>query len=887
MQERLQRAAARLGRSVEVGAIQISLFADTEQVVIEDLRFPAPEPGRLSARIGRVSVTLDVLGAIAGEGRGAVERITVEDPQVVAHATGSEGAMRALARGAREELAAYRKARKEPRDGPARALPALKVAPIDVLLDRAGERSPLARAHVSPPQGDTGWELSATLPNGQVLDVGVRRSAGGGLSAHLTSPARIPIPTSRVTASIASLEVDEDGRARARDLKAERRIGEHLARLQAGLVIVQLRELAEQGPIGATLHNVRATIDGQTYGLTAEKLTLQTEAARKHLRTAATSITVRGAARGAQATATVPKATAQWVLGDGGAPTLRSASAAGASLKIVLPWRLKRLKSLVKRRLRRLAGAGSGAPALKGVPPRRLLSRLLGAVPQALRTVVASSKLSLRDATLRVADREGAEARLSELGVSVDLGEPGRPVTLEGVASFPEGALLGDRGHSFRVEGGLDLRADPLELRIAASKLGAGRVLARMAPRWRVPAAFELDVDLSLRWERLARRLTVSGKVVGRKAGVYHRQLAEEPVSGIDFTARGLSLTVDLKAAGTKAEPTIRLDPGELVVGPAPGDARGSPPLPAKLGGSLVVERATKKPAFELKVGWPRQRCQAFLAAIPKELLGPLADMTVAGTLSFDARLYLDFLRPKASRLKIHGDWSDCRPVSLGERFDRKFARLKRRSFVFRWPGGSRVGPGAKSWIPLDQMPEYVPGGAIMTEDGAFYRHGGFIVSSMQRALKYALERGYLWYGGSTITQQLVKNIFLNRRKLLARKVREALLTWAMERRFTKDYIMALYLNMIEYGPELYGIGPASRFYFGKSAKRITPLETAFLMGLKPQPKWGYSLWKKNKTSKRWRKLLKSILTRMSRKRYLSPEDVEAAAPYILTFRRP
>ena len=100
------------------------------------------------------------------------------------------------------------------------------------------------------------------------------------------------------------------------------------------------------------------------------------------------------------------------------------------------------------------------------------------------------------------------------------------------------------------------------------------------------------------------------------------------------------------------------------------------------------------------------------------------------------------------------------------------------------------------------------------------------------KALRLDLHKERFVYGGSTITQQLVKNLFLTREKTLSRKLEELIISWQMERHFSKEELLTFYLNVIEYGPDLYGIRRAAAFYFGKAPAHLTPAE-----GISWQPK--------------------------------------------------
>ncbi len=103
----------------------------------------------------------------------------------------------------------------------------------------------------------------------------------------------------------------------------------------------------------------------------------------------------------------------------------------------------------------------------------------------------------------------------------------------------------------------------------------------------------------------------------------------------------------------------------------------------------------------------------------------------------------------------------------------------------------------------------------------------------------------------------------MSREKTLARKFEEAIIVWQMEQRVSKDRILELYLNCIEYGPRIWGIVAASKTYFNKTPQELTLLESSFLMGLKPDPAYGFLQFRRGKLNKHWRKNLEHVLKRL------------------------
>ena len=160
------------------------------------------------------------------------------------------------------------------------------------------------------------------------------------------------------------------------------------------------------------------------------------------------------------------------------------------------------------------------------------------------------------------------------------------------------------------------------------------------------------------------------------------------------------------------------------------------------------------------------------------------------------------------------------------------------------WRGGYHpftVGPKNPYWTPSGSIPPEMKWAVIVAEDANFYKHEGVDVKALKNALKYDLEKKRLARGASTITQQVAKNIFLSREKTISRKIKEVILAVRMEQELTKGRIIELYLNVIELGPMVYGIGHGAHYYFGKPAEALTPRECAFLAAMLPGPRMAYN----------------------------------------------
>jgi len=143
-----------------------------------------------------------------------------------------------------------------------------------------------------------------------------------------------------------------------------------------------------------------------------------------------------------------------------------------------------------------------------------------------------------------------------------------------------------------------------------------------------------------------------------------------------------------------------------------------------------------------------------------------------------------------------------------------------------------------QKWIPLKAISPYLVKAVLIGEDDKFWSHEGFDYEAMQKALERDIKAKKFKLGGSTISQQLVKNLYLSPSKSPLRKIREAIITWRIERSLSKKRILELYLNIAEWGERgIFGIEAAARAYYGKSASELSPEEASRLASVLPNPR--------------------------------------------------
>jgi hypothetical protein len=251
----------------------------------------------------------------------------------------------------------------------------------------------------------------------------------------------------------------------------------------------------------------------------------------------------------------------------------------------------------------------------------------------------------------------------------------------------------------------------------------------------------------------------------------------------------------------------------------------------------------TPSKIYELKIFTDELDAQQLINSFPQGLFESLEGIQVAGKLQYNLDFYLDSEKPDNvifnSRLKNSGfkvkKWGKTNLQKING------------SFVytpFEYGKPMRdiiIGPENPNFTPIDQIAPYLKNALLTAEDPSFYSHNGFVEESIRKSISTNFKEKAFKRGGSTISMQLVKNVYLNRQKTLARKIEEILIVWIMENGHlsSKQRMFETYLNLIEWGRNVYGIGEASRYYFGKSPSELNIGESIFLASIVPKPKSG------------------------------------------------
>lgn len=196
---------------------------------------------------------------------------------------------------------------------------------------------------------------------------------------------------------------------------------------------------------------------------------------------------------------------------------------------------------------------------------------------------------------------------------------------------------------------------------------------------------------------------------------------------------------------------------------------------------------------------------------------------------------------------------------------------------------------GPYVFAPLVHISAYLPKAVMTTEDSSFFTNSGFNMHALRASIEENLTHGRFKRGASTIAMQMVKNVFLDRKKLLVRKIREAFLVFLMETvvDIPKERIMEIYLNVIEFGPGIFGIHEASLHYFGKRPDELTLGEVAWFVSIIPSPKRYHVYWERGRITDQYFTRMKRYIQVMHSRERITAEELQAAIEAPPEFYKP
>ncbi len=268
---------------------------------------------------------------------------------------------------------------------------------------------------------------------------------------------------------------------------------------------------------------------------------------------------------------------------------------------------------------------------------------------------------------------------------------------------------------------------------------------------------------------------------------------------------------------------------------------------------------------------------QELIESLPKGLFGNLSGMKLGGKFQYGLKINIDphridslTIEPKMISKGFYiGSYGNTNFAALNDTFTHRV--YANGAFV----RSIHLGTSNKNYTPLGHIPEYLRWAIATSEDGSFYNHRGFDLDGIRYAAACNIKERRFARGGSTISQQLVKNLYLNRDKNISRKIEEFIIVWIVENAHivSKDRMLEIYLNIIEWGPNIYGISEASNFYFKKKPCELTLNEALFLAYIIPRPTKFKYLFDNGQLKPFMQDNFEFVATKMQNRGYISPND--------------
>lgn len=464
---------------------------------------------------------------------------------------------------------------------------------------------------------------------------------------------------------------------------------------------------------------------------------------------------------------------------------------------------------------------------------------------------------------IAVADIRGSvevvDAALSEVAVELAGGFSDEPRSDAAEGAAPLWTLKGS--------GTRDLSRGSVELTMAAFKLGRiPSVLAQLPVVHSEDATIGGDLKLVLS----EGKALVEGDLELAGLNIDHPMLARQPVLGVGF-AFNVNGEVD------PAQRRVTIEAATL--------RRGA--LEVDLDGEFIHAEDPTQRKYRLHLAVPKVACQEVIQAIPAELAPSLVGFELKGDFELELQADIDYSDLEKLSLTGRVEKDRCKPVKAPALVS---ATRLSGPFVHRVTmrdGAERtvdLREGSVTYTALDLISPYMVGSVLTTEDGGFWRHRGFITSQFQAALKRNLEAGKIRLGASTITMQMVKNVLLSHERTLSRKLQEMFLTWYVEQSLTKQRIMEIYLNVIEFGPGIYGVTRAASHYFAKTPAELTPPEAVYLALMLPSPVRRHVNYCEGALTPAFQVKVKRLLSIMHSRGRLDPETYELWKDGVVTF---
>jgi len=507
--------------------------------------------------------------------------------------------------------------------------------------------------------------------------------------------------------------------------------------------------------------------------------------------------------------------------------------------------------------LRRGAPAGNGGPDVVVFSADRaeasLAPRLGSLKPRVARLVLGGARIALPT------ESEGT----SDPGADEKRGGPASPKVRAAAEQFVEALLLPARRLPELELSDIDVvRGDSLFARLDALSLVHRTGGAQFAAVGLLAGDQHVAFDATLQWR-------ADDRLSGRASFRIPDERGESSPLALLFDGR---VTQDRHAGVVRIEPGTRLTVGQAGV-------------------ALDAEVDRAGPRFRLACEVDHLSADAVQQSVPRAVMGPLRDLAVTGSWDWRASVDVNLAQPDSTHFS-----ADVIPHGLA--LDPKGSRLRLSELARPFVAAIHVPPDRivyrdlsdsnENYRPLTRISPLLKAAVLTNEDGGFYQHRGFNPGAIQGAMADNLRAGAFRRGAGTITMQLARNLYLGHKRTLSRKAQEVVMAWVLEHLtgLSKDRLLEIYLNIIEWGPDVHGANEAARYYFAKDASELSLDEALFLTVVIPSP----SRWRTRVDAygelRPWaRSQMAYIARKMADHQWLAPEQVPADSTLHVTLR--
>lgn len=423
----------------------------------------------------------------------------------------------------------------------------------------------------------------------------------------------------------------------------------------------------------------------------------------------------------------------------------------------------------------------------------------------------------------------------------------------------------GEQSCNWLVRGSLDRKSRRFALHLFPAPPGGRIRLPYIGRRWGLKTSFT-SASLALQFENYRQdALNCSGSLAVADLSLNHPRIAAQDV---DIPQAGLDFQLRIGRDDFELSPSSRIRFNQLVFSPH------------------IRFRPRPGPELSLNIDEPKIQADDFFNSLPAGLFTRLAGIRTSGQLAFHLHLAIDLRRPEELLLESSLEQRDFTVKQFGAvDFRGVNQAFTYEAFVKdQWVRSVRVGPDNPDFRALDRISPFLRNAVLICEDGAFFRHRGFLLEPFKDSIVANLKAGRFVRGGSTISMQLVKNLFLNQHKTIARKLEEMIITWLIEEKqlIGKERMFEIYLNIIEWGPGVYGAAEASRYYFAKDPAELTLAESIFLASIVPRPRRFMVAFDLEQNFKEWMlPFYRDVSAKMLQRNMIAQSDFDSLLPRV------